>query len=163
MAVLFCAQSAHAGLFGWHTTVKATDSINEYTRGIRAPTHYACERARAIAISDFVSLGYRITSAPGCSPLPFRIPEYIDWEKIRWPWPGPGPDCWSCPLLTKDNLTVIYPKNADKVLNLMEKYNIDIYNEQLHGLQQEFDLEGFEAEMHNLEMNQGLGAPQGKF
>lgn len=154
IAILFSAQSTYAGLFGWHTTVMATDSTNTYTKGVTAPSFVACENSRTIAINDFLSMGYMILSAPGCTPLPFRIPELINWERIKWPWPGPV--CLSCPLLTKDNLAVIFPENTRKVVDLMQQYNVDIYNEQLNQLQRKFDLEGFEEEMYQLELDQQL-------
>ncbi len=161
--ILFSAQSTFAAFFGWQTMVKATDFVNTYSQGVSAPTFAGCENARSIAINNYVSMGYVIISAPGCTPIPFRIPELVKWERIKWPWPGPGPVCLSCPFLTRDNLAVIYPDNVKQVTHLMQQYNIDIYNEELSQLQDKFDLEGFEAEMFKLESIQKLDSRQGNF
>ncbi|MDJ0806027.1 MAG: hypothetical protein QNJ78_04260 [Gammaproteobacteria bacterium] len=164
-AILFTAQSTYAAFFGWQTTVKAVEfngvSLIPHSTPVSGPTYWACENARNIAINNYTALGYWITSAPGCTAIPFRIPEWIEWPEIRWPWPGPV--CLSCPFLTEESITVIYPNNVKQVTELMQRYNIDVYNAQLRQLQQKFDLERFEEEMFQLELKQKLGSVKEMF
>jgi hypothetical protein len=160
IAILFGAQSVFAGFFTWQTTVHAIEftgtGLVPHSSGVSGPTFLACETQRSLVIQQYVNQGFFITSAPHCTSTPFRIPELIKWERIKWPWPGPGPQCLSCPYLIDDIISVVYPENFKQVNELMQRYNIDVYNEQLMQLQQKFDLEGFEQEMNQLELNQQL-------
>jgi hypothetical protein len=158
IAILFGAQSAFAGFFNWQTTVHAIEITITgpipHSTGVSGPTFLACENKRGLVMQDYVNQGFFITSAPHCTLVPFKIPELIKWERIKWPWPGPGPQCLSCPYMLEDIISVVYPENVKQVNDLIQRYNIDLYNEQLMQLQQKFDLEGFEQEMYRMELEQ---------
>lgn len=160
IAILFGAQSAIAGFFNWQTTVHAIEITITgpvpHATGVSGPTLLACETKRSQVIQNYLNQGFFVTGAPHCTPIPFIIPELLKWERIKWPWPGPGPQCLSCPYLIDDIISVVYPESVKQVNELMQRYNIDVYNEQLLQLQQKFDLEGFEEEMNQLELNQQL-------
>ena len=148
-------QSAHAGLFGWTTTVSAIDTEGYPVRDTVVGSTFAiCEFRRQQVVISYTSAGYSGINAPYCSPavvtLPreFQLPELIRWP-IPWPWPGPV--CLSCPYLELENIKNIYPQDHLKVEELVKRYNIDVYNKELMRLQRAFDLEGFEKEMFELE------------
>jgi hypothetical protein len=165
VAMLFGAQATYAGLFGWHTTVEAIEftpsGLVPHSTAVSGPTFWSCETSRSLVVTNYNNLGYVITSAPHCTPTSFRIPQVIEWERIKWPWPGPV--CLSCPLLTDDNLALIYPESVKQVIELMHRYDIDTYNQQLLQLQRKFDLEGFEEQMLQIELNQQLEAGKDAF
>jgi len=157
LCFLLGSQVANAGLFGWATTVTASDGVSLHYKSASGPTYYICENERQDAINYFNSLGYSIISQPHCSPIVYRIPNFDELviPEIRWPWPGPV--CLSCPYLVDlNNIKVIFPDYADRVNKLVDVYNIREYNKALLDLQQQFKLEQFEAEMFKLEVEQQL-------
>lgn len=155
--VLLAAAPAHAGLFGWTTTIQATNGRAVFEEGITAPTRVACEFKRSNAINAFLAQGYTILDAPGCSHLMLRLPEVIP-ELLR---ELPDPGCVSCPYVTDSLIDRIYPGHADQVRALVEKYRIDAYNEELAELRSRYDLEGFESRMLEVEIDQQLDPRQG--
>lgn len=154
MLILFGTQAQAVG-FGWQATVRYSNFSFVH---IRAPSHGACVQQRTYAINT-PPAGLTPTSATPCVAIPFRFEKPINIKDLnelfdpkKWPWPWP-PVCLSCPNLNDITLKLVYPDHYKQVQWLMDKYNVGTYNEQLLKLQQSFDLEGFEAEMFDLEMN----------
>ena len=74
---------------------------------------------------------------------------------LKFPW---GPLCWSCPALNETTFDLLYGNYSDEIANLYRVYDIESYNRKLEELQSEYDLSGFEKEVHGLNqrMNEDL-------
>ena len=93
-------------------------------------------------------------------PLPFDVITVVDgtFGPAPWPWPilkprpfpfpfpWPGPICLSCPPPGVDlgQMTYVYENHAEQFRKAFEKYNIAEYQERLDNLRSEYDLEGFD-------------------
>lgn len=109
-------------------------------------------------------------------PLPFDVINTVDhsfgpvpwprpWPKpFPWPWPWPGPVCLSCPppYFDVEQIVYVHDQHASQFKSLYDKFNIGSYQKQLHTLQDQFDLEGFDRAVLDLQL-QILEGDNGQF
>jgi hypothetical protein len=151
-AILFGATPTYAALWGWSAVVKAKHDTNRYILTVSGATHPDCESKREAKLNQWQGFGYRIISEGTCGPIFISVG--LDLEDLMPPraklppWPWPGPVCLSCPILSDENIRVLFPNDPGRVQSLIKKYDIDSYNSELLNLQKKFDLEGFERELY---------------
>lgn len=94
-------------------------------------------------------------------PIPWPLP----WRKpipIPFPWPWPGPVCLSCPppSFDLDQITYVHERHSEQFKYAYEKYNIAEYQQSLSKLQAEYDLEGFDRAVLNVQSQISQEFPQ---
>lgn len=160
-ALLLMASVSQAQfLSGWQTSVTASNGSALQTINVLEGTKSLCDSARLSAIFSLNIMGFTtLISAPPCTSTAWNVPKKIIWERIPDPreiprdWP-PGPVCLSCPYLNKTVLELIYPENFERALKIVEQYNIQGYNKAVMELQEAYQLESFEKEMFQFELEQ---------
>lgn len=95
------------------------------------------------------TFGFVPLPEPKPRPYPYPYP----YPYPPFPFPFPGPVCLSCPppLFDLEQITYVYEKNAAPFINAYEKYNIAEYQERLEKLRFEYDLEGFDRTILNVQ------------
>ncbi len=152
--VLLYMQNAMAGS-AFYTAVVTAEKAGIVDRtDISAPSHHACEFRKGDVIANYIATGYTIINASSCTAINLRIPELIKPEWLWQPrWPVP-PVCLRCPPWDLNVLNVLDPILAKQVNELSEKYRVDEYLKELQNLQEQFDLQGFDKALEELDAQQ---------
>ncbi len=138
----------------WTATVYYSDGTRT---SIMTPGYTKCLINRAAAREN-PPQGFITYGATRCIPLIIlekskntREPRIISDLTFPFPWP---PVCLSCPPDFKQKiLEHIYPDKHKEVQQLINKYGVEAYTNELLELQQNYDVEGFEKELSEIEMN----------
>jgi len=141
---------AGSSLYSAFVTAEKAGVVDQ--TNITAPSYRACEIQKQTAINNYIASGYTIINTSSCVPIRFRLPELIvpEWNP-RWPIP---PVCLSCPPWDLRVLEVLDPYMAEQVQDLSRKYRVDEYMKELSNLQRQFDLEGFDKALQELDAQQ---------
>lgn len=157
--LLIGAHSANAQMmFGWHGSVTFTNGVNTFGVNFSGPTYLDCEAQRGLTKSMYSPPIYSVVSETPCVSLFIDPKTLLTIPKFTFPWPDPG--CLSCPYLIKDIIELIYPRDVEKVIQIMGEYRIDEYNQALEKLNSQYDLEGFVEQMYLFENEMARGAQQ---
>jgi len=150
--ILFYMQNAMAGSAFFTAVVTAEKAGIVDQTNISAPSYHACEFRKNDVINNYVATGYTILNASSCVAIYPRLPELIkpEWQP-RWPIP---PVCLSCPPWDLNILNVLDPILTKQVNILSEKYRVNEYLKELQNLQEQFDLEGFDKALEELDAQQ---------
>ncbi|MEE9337096.1 MAG: hypothetical protein V3U87_03380 [Methylococcaceae bacterium] len=154
--ILFGIQANASDPF-WEATVYYSDATRT---SIMAPSYTKCIINRTAA-KENPPQGSRTYGSTKCVPLldldklkdirELREPRIISDLTFPFPWP---PVCLSCPPDLKGKiLEHIYPDKHKEVQQLINKYGVETYTNELLELQQNYDVEGFEKELSEIEMN----------
>ncbi len=152
MFILLYMQNAMASSAFYTAVVTAEKAGIVDQTNITAPSHFACEIRKGDVINNYVATGYTIINASSCVAINLRIPELIkpEWHP-RWPIP---PVCLSCPPWDLNILNVLDPYFAKQVNALSEKYRVNEYLKELQNLQEQYDLQGFDKALEELDAQQ---------
>ncbi|SEM97550.1 hypothetical protein [Nitrosomonas marina] len=152
LLIMLYMHNATAGSALYSAIVTAEKAGVVDQTNITAPSFHACEIRKSDVISDYIASGFTILNASSCVPVLVRLPELIipEW-KPRWPVP---PVCLSCPPWDLSILEILDPYLAEQVKELSQKYRVNEYMKALRNLQSEFDLEGFDKALEELDAQQ---------